>query len=178
MMRRSLLPWQALSAHACIADMLADCHARIRYFASLAVRISEGESCPVDAREAAERIRRYFTEAYPLHLADEHDSVLPRLRARAPEAEAILQRLELEHRCLESKVPELLAVCDLLCSDDPTCCKQAVARLRNLGECVHTLLDAHLENEERQLFPLIREKLTSEDVAAIRDEFKARREHL
>lgn len=177
-MKRSLLPWQTPSPHACVADLLADCHARIRYFASLAVCIADGESCPLDAREAAKRIRSYFTEAYPLHIADEHDSVLPRIRARAPDAEALLQKLEQEHRCLDSKLPELLAICDALINGDESACKCAVARLRNLGECVHTLLDAHLDNEERLLFPLLRERLTREDVEAIREEFRARREAL
>lgn len=172
---RSLLPWDPPSNCACVSDLLADCHARIRYFADLAVRLAEGESCPVDAAEAAARIRRYFTEAYPLHLADEHDSVLPRLRARAPEVEPLLQRLELEHRCLDAKLPELLDVCDGLESGDATRCREAVQKLRMLGECMHTLLYAHLENEEQQLFPLLREKLTAEDVDAIRGEFRERR---
>jgi hemerythrin-like domain-containing protein len=174
-MTRSLLAWQPPHPHAHVADLLADCHARIRYFASLAVRICD-ECCPVDAREAAARIRRYFVEAYPLHVADEHESILPRLRARAPESEPMLQKLESEHRCLESKLPELLALCDALEHGDEAACKSAVAKLRSLGECMHTLLDAHLDNEEQNLFPLLREKLTEEDVAAIRGEFRARRD--
>jgi hemerythrin-like domain-containing protein len=156
--------------------MLGDCHARIRYFASLALRLAEGEACPVDAREAAARIRRYFTEAYPLHVADEHDSILPRLRTRVPDCEPLLTRLENEHRCLDTKLPELLAVCEKLESGAEEECAAAVAKLRSLGECVQTLLDAHLTNEESHLFPLIRERLTPEDRDAIRDEFRARRE--
>ena len=57
----------------------------------------------------------------------------------------------------------------------PVTCRAAVAKLRSLGECVHTLLDAHLGNEEHQLFPLLRDRLTQDDVAAIRAEFASRR---
>lgn len=175
MIRRSLLPWQAPSPHADVTDLLGDCHARIRYFTSLAMRLGDGERCPLNACESSERIRRYFTEAYPLHVADEDESVLPRLLARAPEAAPLVERMELEHRRLDAKIPELLALCETLENGEPNACCAAVAKLRSLGECVHTLLEAHMENEERMIFPLLRQHLTAEDVAAIREEFRARR---
>ena len=175
-MTRSLLQWQAPSPHADVVDLLGDCHARIRYFASLAVRLADGERCPVNAAEAAARIRRYFAEAYPLHVADENESVLPRLLARAPEAAALVERMELEHRRLDAKIPELLTVCETLEHGEPGACCAAVAKLRSLGECMHTLLEAHMTNEESLIFPLLREHLTPEDVVAIREEFRARRE--
>lgn len=176
MTRRSLLPWQAPSPHADVVELVGDCHARIRYFSSLAVRLGEGEKCPVNASEAAARIRRYFLEAYPLHLADEEESILPRLRSRAPEVSAVIERLKSEHERLDRKIPELIAICEALENGDSTACCAAVSKLRSLGECLHTLLEAHLDNEENLLFPLIRKYLTPEDVSAIREEFRARRD--
>jgi hemerythrin-like domain-containing protein len=175
-MSRSLLPFHAPNPHADVVELLGDCHARIRYFASLAVRLSDGERCPVNAAEAAARIRRYFAEAYPLHVADENESVLPRLLARAPHVAALVERIESEHQRLDAKIPELLGVCDVLERGDTSACCAAVAKLRSLGECMQTLLEAHMTNEESQIFPLLREHLTAEDVGAIRDEFRARRD--
>lgn len=174
--RRSLTPFQAPNPHADVVELLGDCHARIRYFASLAVRLSDGEACPVNACEASARILRYFTESYPLHVADEDESVLPRLLARAPETAPLIERMELEHRRLDAKIPELLEVCVALERGEAKECCAALAKLRSLGEAMHTLLEAHMENEETLIFPLLREHLTPEDVDAIRAEFRARRE--
>jgi hypothetical protein len=52
-----------------VVDMLAACHERIRTFSTMACAIASGG----DVREAAAAVRRYFAEAYPLHVADEEE---------------------------------------------------------------------------------------------------------
>ena len=111
-------------------------------------------------------------------VADEDESVLPRLRARYPEAGPLIERMETEHRRLDTKLPELIGVCETLEHGEASACCAAVAKLRSLGECMHTLLEAHMENEESLIFPLLRQHLTADDVNAIRDEFRMRRENL
>jgi hypothetical protein len=49
-----------------VVDLLASCHERIRKFSAMACAIANGQG--TDRREAAGAVRRYFAEAYPLHV--------------------------------------------------------------------------------------------------------------
>ena len=72
--------------------LLLECHERIRSFLALARRIAEvGPSEPGSVPEAAARVRRYFTEALPLHAQDEEASILPRLRGLDARVDAELE---------------------------------------------------------------------------------------
>src|SRR5690606_18929577 len=65
-----------------LTEMLADCHARIRSFIALAIAAGEQQAPPEEVAAACARVERYFVQAFPLHVRDEEDSVLPRLRGR------------------------------------------------------------------------------------------------
>lgn len=96
-----------------LVALLMDCHARIRHFAKLAHRIGvDLEATPANRSEACLAVERYFTEALPLHVQDEEESILPRL---GPEAACTtwralylrLQELEgelMDHIALENNV--------------------------------------------------------------------------
>src|SRR5512138_518956 len=81
-----------------VVDLLAECHVRIRSFGDLAVLLA-GANGPsgADVRDAAGRVRRYFAEALPLHVADEEESVLPRLAGRDPAVDRALVTMHREH---------------------------------------------------------------------------------
>ncbi|MBN8616763.1 MAG: hemerythrin domain-containing protein, partial [Deltaproteobacteria bacterium] len=67
-----------------IVPLLADCHAKIRFFSRLAVAL--GQQSAADEADVAARcgeVRRYFREALPLHVADEEESIRPRLAGHA-----------------------------------------------------------------------------------------------
>src|SRR5690606_27503113 len=66
-----------------LIDALLECHERIRTFIDVAQRIATSPNAPPEEiREAATRVRRYFDEALPRHVADEEQSILPRLAGK------------------------------------------------------------------------------------------------
>src|SRR5690606_21064266 len=77
---------------------LLACHERIRRFVAMAFATATREEAPAsDIAEACARVRRYFTEALPLHVADEELSVLPRLRGTSAEVDAALATMQEQH---------------------------------------------------------------------------------
>lgn len=140
-----------------------------------------GELAPADVAEGCARVERYFTQALPLHVRDEEESILPRLRGRAPELDAALARMHDEHLEHERPVGELVALCRALAAlaaqaqgsggDDS-------ATRRALAEVARSLVAAferHLAEEERVIVPAIRDRLSRDEQAAIVAELRARR---
>ena len=97
-----------------VVDLLLECHTRIRLFTALAARlggargVSHGE-----IQDTAFRVRRYFSEALPLHVADEEDSIFPRLAGEDQnlELQAALNRMKQEHTAHEPLICSLVATC-------------------------------------------------------------------
>jgi iron-sulfur cluster repair protein YtfE (RIC family) len=155
--------------------LLLECHERIRAFVALANRIAAALPRERgDVAEAAARVSRYFTQALPLHAADEEESILPRLRGRAPEVDAALAEMAREHRDHERPLAAVVAACDALAREP--------ARLDELGPGLARAaaeLDAHfathLRGEESIIFPAMRRHLSREEDAAIVRELRARR---
>src|SRR5437762_12814931 len=95
-----------------IVDLLIACHERIRFFVDLARRLADAHDLPADEiRDAAMRVVRYFSESLPLHVADEEESIMPRLSGRAPNLDDTLQAMQREHRQHEPHLHTLLKVC-------------------------------------------------------------------
>ena len=65
-----------------LPDLLLDCHERIRHFSTLAVRLAREDASDDERRGVAAGVARYFEQALPLHVRDEDESILPRLRGR------------------------------------------------------------------------------------------------
>src|ERR1051326_5002660 len=78
-----------------IVDLLKECHERIRTFINLAGRLAKAEEISdTDVRDGAGRVARYFSEALPLHVADEEQSILPRLQGKSAELDAALSEMQ------------------------------------------------------------------------------------
>ncbi|HKJ00717.1 MAG TPA: hemerythrin domain-containing protein [bacterium] len=158
-----------------VVELLLDCHQRIRFFTELARRLGEADDLPADeVRGAAARVRRYFTEALPLHVADEEESLTPRLRGREPELDAALERMATEHRRHEPLLATLVATCEAL--------EAAPARHAGLrGTLLETAaalaeeFEVHLGQEERVVIPALRRLFAADLRAALADEVRARR---
>jgi hemerythrin-like domain-containing protein len=161
--------------------LLSDCHRRIEHFlavlAALADRAGEGELGEPERRQL-EGALAYFTTAAPRHTADEEDSLFPRLEASrdaaATAALTIVRRLERDHEeadALHDAVDRLgrawLAEGQLSRND--------LHKLQRLLEHLQTLYEAHIDVEDRQLFPAAARILSAEDVRAIGGEMAARR---
>ena len=63
-----------------VASLLLGCHQRIRHFTTLALNLSRPDVPPAQVAAAAAAVYRYYSQALPLHEADENESVYPRLR--------------------------------------------------------------------------------------------------
>jgi iron-sulfur cluster repair protein YtfE (RIC family) len=139
-----------------VVDLLAACHERIRKFSAMACAIAKGQGA--DSREAAGAVRRYFAEAFPLHVADEEELLeLP-------------QRIHDEHISHAPRIERLVALCAQIEAGGPV-----PAELGPLAEKLRIELDEHLAIEERDVFPAIR-ALPDDVRARMRDAIRARRQ--
>ena len=145
-----------------LVDLLLACHGRLRSFLAIAVAIGErADASDEDLLEATARVRRYFSDALPLHVEDEEDSVLPRLYGRS----AALDRMCVDHDAHLPPLRRLLALCD---GNDRL-------ELARAAIDVRALLEPHLREEERVVFEAIRTLLSAEERNAIVSELRARR---
>ncbi len=111
--------------------LLLECHERIRSFLALARRIAEvGPSAPGTVPEAAARVRRYFTEALPLHARDEEESILPRLRGLDPTVDAPRRRARRPRAALRYRFRFAWAISSQLLRVEVKGCSAARTRSR------------------------------------------------
>lgn len=153
-----------------VVALLADCHGRIRRFLVLARELAHAPPAvpPSEIAAAAGQIGRYFAEAFPLHIEDEEVDIAPRI------AHDAAVRIHVDHTTHTPAVAELVAIC----RDLERAPGRLVTRAAELGSLVTRLateLEAHLEFEERVMFPALR-RLDDQQQAAIRRAMRARRD--
>lgn len=159
-----------------VVDLLLDCHTRIRSFSRLAVRIAEAEGAPPrEVAEAAARVRRYFSVALPFHVADEEESILPRLAGKDAAVDAALRRMEDEHEGHVEPLRRILAICAELVAE-PATLPGHREELARVGSALVREFDVHLDSEETIVFPAIRRLLDAGEREAIFAEVRRRRQ--
>lgn len=157
-------------------QLFLDCHERLRRFSALAVKLARLPDVPPSERaEAAARVERYFTLGLPLHVEDEEHSLAPRMRGAglSPEALQALDEMTRQHEEIEALLATLLPTWREL-GEAPERYGALLGRLEG-GEALAKLLEAHLQLEERVLFPEARARLSQESVEALAAEVRARR---
>lgn len=165
-----------------LVGLLLECHQRIRAFTGLAEDIGRREDLTdADMIDGCSRCERYFTEALPLHVEDEEESLLPRLRERSQEVDAALQTMHAQHEehgpLLESVLEALRAVRrDPDRRSDAAEARSHREQLRVAAARLRGEFEKHLTLEEQVIFPAAGALLTSQDHAAIMDELRARRQ--
>jgi hemerythrin-like domain-containing protein len=156
-------------------DLLLECHQRIRSFLALSRRIAEaGDVDGAEVAEAAARVRRYFTEALPLHARDEEDSILPRLRGRDAAVDAALEAMAREHLEHERPLSALVSVCEVL-SRDAGRRGDLVPQIAAATGELERHFAGHLRCEETVIFPAVRRLLDPAADLEIVREIRARR---
>jgi hemerythrin-like domain-containing protein len=158
-----------------VVDLLLECHERIRTFIGLTSKLGKAQEPTVDEiRDAASRISRYFSEALPLHVADEEESILPRLARRNPELDLALAKMRNEHVEHQGRLQLLLNTCNTLKSSP-----EMFGSLRDTLSAAASALDKqyaeHLDEEERVILPAIRALLPHDQKTAIESELRSRR---
>jgi iron-sulfur cluster repair protein YtfE (RIC family) len=157
-----------------VVDLLLECHDRIRKFLTMARSLAAATGAePEEIRSVAAQVRRYFGESLPLHVADEHEQILPRLAGTDAEVDRALAAMEAEHAEHEPLVARLIASCsDLM--QDPGRLDSRAAELADVVERLSAELVRHLELEERVVLPAVR-RLPASDRDAILAAMRQRR---
>lgn len=165
----------ARSKEAHAADLLLECHERIRRFAALGLALATWpDPRPEDVADAAARVVRYFEQALPLHVRDEEESLRPRLLAAgSPDVRRALDDMTREHDEHEPLLASLLPRWRLL-ADDPSRLPALRDDLARDAAALQEQLDRHLALEERVVVPAVR-ALPPAEAAAIVAELRARR---
>lgn len=157
-------------------DLLLECHGRIRNFTGVAIRLAE-ETAPGPERvAAAEALQRYFTQALPLHVADEDQALMPRLLAAGvvPEVAEALREMRRQHVEIELLLEGLVAYWAAL-RESPALHAELATTLRADSRRLDTFMRAHLELEEKVIFPSIREALAAGAREELLGEIRAKR---
>ncbi|HEY6101090.1 MAG TPA: hemerythrin domain-containing protein, partial [Anaeromyxobacter sp.] len=129
-------------------DLLLECHDRIRAFLTLSRRLADaGPADQGELTDAAERVRRYFTQALPLHARDEEESLVPRLRGRDPALDAQLDAMTSEHAEHERPLRALVDACETLAREPGRHAELAPAIATAAGE-LERHFAGHLRREE------------------------------
>ncbi len=157
-----------------LLTLFLECHARIRAFAALSLELGEREEVPSrEVVEASERCLRYFTEALPLHIADEEESLRPRLQGREEAVDAALDAMHAQHEAHEPLLAELVdALRERRGAPETTSARERLAAAARLAQPELLL---HLEHEERILFPAAARLLTRSEEQAVLTELRTRR---
>jgi iron-sulfur cluster repair protein YtfE (RIC family) len=123
--------------------------------------------------QACTDVERYFREALPLHVADEEQSLEPRLRGARPAVDHALDVMASEHAQHAAQVAALLQALAEVRSRPHA----GVARseLAAAAGALKAEFERHLTLEETILFPAIRELLPSDTQALILEELRQRR---
>lgn len=157
-----------------LVDLLGECHQRIRRFIDLARRAASQPDAPRDqVAQACADVERYFVEALPLHVADEEESIEPRLRGLSPSVDLALDAMAQQHREHASKLEALLRATVRVRREPHD--ERARGELATATIALETEFEGHLALEENTIFPAIRELLSPETQESIIVELRRRR---
>jgi hemerythrin superfamily protein len=145
------------SKHATPLEVLLACHRRIRIYLDVAWNLADASLDDLGAiRHSASVTARYFREAFPLHTADEEQSVMPRLRQFLPELRETIQQIGQDHQREEKLLPVLIENCQHI-ADAPEELSRIRQRFRKMTRVMTVDIESHLQREERTLFLHIEE---------------------
>lgn len=161
--------------------LLSDCHRRIEHFLHVLSAIHEqaaGGSLTPAARADLEASVTYFATAAPKHIADEEQSLFPRLRASGDTAAArvldMVARLERDH----DEADHYHGVVDTLVRRWLVRGHLEADEARELRErlmALRAIYQPHIEVEDRELFPTAARLLSASEIHEIGREMAARR---
>ncbi|MCP5066854.1 MAG: hemerythrin domain-containing protein [bacterium] len=157
-----------------LVELLGECHERIRRFVALARQAGLRQDVPADQiAQACIDVERYFTQALPLHVADEEESIEPRLRGLSPAVDRALDAATQQHRQHEPELKALLRVTSVLRNNPNS--RTAQYEVSTTALALESQFEEHLRLEEGVIFPAILEHLSAETQRTIIEELRERR---
>jgi iron-sulfur cluster repair protein YtfE (RIC family) len=157
-----------------LTGLLLACHTRIRRFARLALTLGARPELPAaEVKDAAAQCLRYFTEALPLHVRDEEDSLWPRLAGYSPALDATMAQMRAQHFAHQVRLDALTSALEAVRQrpNEPVLHRELAAAASTL----ETDFEDHLGLEEAELFPFLEEAMGPAAHEAIIREIRARR---
>jgi hemerythrin-like domain-containing protein len=159
--------------------MLKDCHRRIEQFLHVLCLVAErapGRFLTEEESDAVNAALHYFRVGGQRHTADEEQSLFPRMRADQKAADALreIDALQAEHR----EADDLhLAVEKLYAGwvEGKALTAGEEEQLRLATQRLKQLYAGHIQVEENLVFPRATASLDGRTIAAIGEEFRARR---
>jgi hemerythrin-like domain-containing protein len=145
-------------------DRLLECHERIRRFISAAAKLAAFDSPdPREVAAGAGEIHRYFALAFRLHAEDEDELIVPAVLDADgfEQAQAVAERLPLEHQEMDGVLASLLPIWARIAASPAALEGQRVG-VAAQTRLLQTLIEQHLDAEERILFPAARQILSAE----------------
>lgn len=169
-------PTSSVSATADVVGLLRECHGRVRRFLDIAERLARppADSSERDIREAATALHRYFSQALPLHVRDEEETLAPRLKGCDKAVDAALGAMQEQHAAHQAVLQEFLTLIAALITE-PVRLGTLQQELSAVTAELHAQLGAHLEAEECILFPAIARFCDANLQATMLDEIRQRR---
>ncbi len=159
-----------------VVGLLRECHGRVRRFLDIAERLARprADSSESEVAEAATALHRYFSQALPLHVRDEEETLAPRLKGQAPAVDEALGAMQEEHSAHEAILQEFLMLIAALVAE-PARLETLEQELSSITTKLRAQLGAHLEAEERILFPAVARFCDANLQATMLDEIRRRR---
>ena len=160
--------------------MLKDCHRRIEHFLRILCVVVErapGRALTDEEIEAVRSALHYFKVGGNRHTADEEESLFPRMRKEESIADALreIEALEADHREANNLHIAVETLYNAWAEGHPLSAHDE-ERLRAATQRLQRLYEAHIRVEENTVFPRAAEALNPETIAAMGEEFRARRE--
>ena len=160
-------------------ELLSACHERVERMLRLIIRLQEHlqtNGMDDQVRQAARDVMRYFDMAAPLHHEDEERHVFPPLMCSADASvKALVLRLIQDHRQMEVAWQGARSVLLALAEYGETPFVELTVWQKVALNDFARLYRQHLDDENRLIYPVAREKLSPEATAAMSQDMMARR---
>ncbi|MFO0621708.1 MAG: hemerythrin domain-containing protein [Polyangia bacterium] len=158
--------------------LLLACHERIRQHLALAQRVVDAVvPSASELSDSASSLIRYFGRALPLHHHDEQELLLPALRKHLlpSHVDDSLSVMSAEHAVIDPAIEDAIHLWRRL-RDEPLQLSNLREELMQKTLLVSTLLLAHLEREERDIFDPATKILSEEEKRALTQQMRQRRQ--
>ncbi len=148
-------------------------HGLLRHFMGVVRALARGEEdSRQDLLDACEGAIRYFTESFPLLVADEDASIARRLEGRDPALDEAIRVMRDEHAALGPSLAELVGQLARVRAEPEVAAHRA--ELLRLATALSGEVERHLQAEERTVLAALGERVPASEQDRILGELRAR----